>query len=44
MDTIRDIYLKHTRIPKEKLNKILEHDLWMNAKECLEYGLVDEII
>ena len=44
MDTIRDIYLKHTRIPKEKLNEILEHDLWMNAKECLEYGLVDEII
>lgn len=44
MDTIRDIYLRKTKIPKEKLNEILEHDLWMNAKECLEYGLVDVIL
>ena len=44
METIRNLYLKKTKIPKEKLNDILDHDLWMNSKECLEYGLVDEIL
>jgi ATP-dependent protease ClpP protease subunit len=44
METIQNLYLKKTKIPKEILNNILEHDLWMNSKECLEYGLVDEIL
>ena len=44
METIRNLYLKKTKIPKEKLNDILDHDLWMNSKECLEYGLVDGIL
>jgi len=44
MDTIRNIYLSQTKIPENKLNTILEHDLWMNSQECLEYGLVDEVI
>jgi len=36
---------KNTDIETEtKLNDILDHDLWMNSKECLEYGLVDEIL
>lgn len=44
MDTIRDIYVKHTKIPKKKLNDILKRDLWFDAETCLKYGLVDEII
>ena len=44
MKTIRDIYLEYTKIPKKKLNEILEHDLWFDAETCLKYGLVDEII
>ena len=44
MDRIRKIYQEHTKIPKRKLNEILKHDLWWDAKTCLEYGLVDEII
>lgn len=44
MDTIRNIYLQKTKIPIDDLNKILDHDLWMNSKESLEYGLVDYII
>ena len=44
MNTIRNIYLTNTKIPMEKLNDILDHDLWMNSKECLEYGLVDEVL
>ena len=44
MKMIKNIYLEHTKIPKSKLNGILKHDLWLDAKQCLEYGLVDEII
>lgn len=44
MDTIINIYIKKTKIPIDKLKDILEHDLWMNSKECLNYGLIDEII
>lgn len=44
MKTIKNIYTEHTKIPKKKLNEILKHDLWFDAKACLEYGLVDGII
>ena len=42
--TIKKIYMEHAKIPKNKLNQILKHDLWFDAKTCLNYGLVDEII
>ena len=44
MKMIKDIYAEYTKIPKKKLNEILKHDLWFDAEQCLEYGLVDEII
>ena len=44
MKTIKNIYEEHTKIPKSQLSKILKHDLWWDAKQCLEYGLVDEIV
>jgi len=44
MKTIREIYLEYTKIPKKKLDEILDHDLWFDAETCLKYGLVDEII
>jgi|TARA_S200002703_G_scaffold158180_1_gene167870 ATP-dependent protease ClpP protease subunit len=44
METIRDIYVKNTKIPKKQLNEILKRDLWFDAETCLKYGLVDEII
>lgn len=44
MNRILKIYEKHARIPKKKIKDILKHDLWWDAKTCLEYGLVDEII
>lgn len=44
MMLIKSIYLKYTKIPIEKLDEILDHDLWFDAKTCLEYGLVDEIL
>ena len=44
MNTIVNIYLEKTKIPIVELNTILDHDLWMTSNECLEYGLVDEIL
>ena len=44
MNVIKDIYNKHTNIPKKELDKVLKHDLWWDAETCLKYGLIDEII
>jgi len=43
MKRIKSIYSDHTTIPKKELDSILKHDLWWDAKTCLEYGLIDEI-
>jgi ATP-dependent Clp endopeptidase proteolytic subunit ClpP len=44
METIKAIYAEYTKIPAEKIAEILDHDLWFDAKKCLEYGMVDKII
>ena len=44
MKTIKKIYMEYAKIPKSKLSQILKHDLWFDAKTCLNYGLIDEII
>ena len=44
MQTIKNLYEEHTKIPKKQLTKILQHDLWWDAKTCLKYGLIDDII
>ena len=44
MKTIKDVYNQYTKIPMKKLNEILKHDLMWDAKTCLEYGMIDEII
>lgn len=44
METIKSIYKEHTRLPMKKLDEILRHDLWFDAKTCLKHGLVDDII
>lgn len=44
MTMIKDIYKERTKIPMKKLNEILKHDIWFDAKQALVYGLVDDII
>lgn len=44
MKKIKEIYKKFTNVPTKELDKILSRDLWWDAKKCLKYGLVDEII
>ncbi len=44
MGIIKDIYKTYTKLPMKKIDEILKRDLWLSPQECLEYGLVDEIL
>ena len=44
MKRIKEIYEAKTKIPRGKMDELLKHDLWWDAKTCLRYGLVDEIL
>ena len=44
MKIIMNLYLTKTNIDEETLTVLLQKDLWLDSKTCLEYGLVDEII
>tara|TARA_B110000261_G_C13052647_1_gene344843 strand:- start:475 stop:1137 length:663 start_codon:yes stop_codon:yes gene_type:complete len=40
---LKGIYKDHTTIDKDQLKGLLKRDLWLDSKECLEYGLVDSV-
>ena len=44
MSTIKKIYQRYTKVPKRKINSMLKRDLLWDSKQCLAYGLIDEII
>ena len=44
METIKSVYKEYTKVPMRKLDEILRHDLLWDAKTCLKYVLIDEII
>jgi len=44
MRKVKDMYIQKTNLTEEKLDEMLSHDLWLDANQCLEFGLVDEII
>jgi ATP-dependent Clp protease protease subunit len=43
MEVIKRLYTEHTQLSQNKLNKLLKHDLYLNAKKALKYGLADEL-
>jgi len=46
MKTLSKIYKEHTKIDdstETTLKDLLKRDLWLSAKECSRYGMVDEI-
>lgn len=43
MKRITDIYSEYSLLTPTKLDKLLKHDLWLDAKKSIKYGLVDEI-
>lgn len=43
MRKIKYIYKQYSSLDDEKLDHLLKHDLWLNSKKSIKYGLVDEI-
>ena len=40
-----DIYKNHTKLDAKKIEELMNDDLcYLNAKDCLKYGLCDEIV
>ena len=44
MKNAKDIYYRNSNITREVLEKLLLDELWIDAKQCLHYRLIDEII
>jgi len=44
MNILEKIYTAETKIPKNKLKELLSRDIFLNASECLQYGLVDKVL
>ncbi len=44
MNMITDIYLNKSTITKEKLDDLIKRELMLTSQECIELGLVNEII
>jgi ATP-dependent Clp endopeptidase proteolytic subunit ClpP len=44
MERFKEIYSEETLIPKDRLNKFLNRDIYMDAARCLEWSVVDSIV
>lgn len=44
MSNAKDIYFHNSNISEEVLGRLLSDELWIDAQECLQYNLIDEII
>ena len=43
-DTIKDIIVKHTGQPLEKVTHDTDRDFYLNPVQAVEYGIVDEVL
>ena len=44
METVVDFYTRHSRLSAGDVEEVLKRDSWFRAAECVERGLVDEMI
>jgi len=42
-DIVIDIYAEKSGLPRDKIKEMMAAETWMNAKEALELGFIDEI-
>jgi len=43
-DIIKDIIVKHTGQPLERVTHDTDRDFYLNPQQAVEYGIVDEIL
>lgn len=43
MESCRQLYTEHTKLSIRKLEKLLSHEIWLNATQVIQYGLADEL-
>lgn len=43
MTFIKGMYKQYTKIPMKKLDELLKKDIILDATECLQFGIIDEI-
>lgn len=41
---LADIYEENTSMKREEILELMKHDLYLNSEQCLEYGIVEEIL
>lgn len=44
MKLLKTFYKEKTKMPMKKLEEILSKDIWLSADECLQFGIIDQII
>ena len=44
MKLLKSFYKEKTKMPMKKLDEILSKDIWLNAEECHQFGIIDQII
>jgi len=43
MEVMKQLYTDHSKLSQRLLGRLLKHDLYLNAKKALKYGLADEL-
>lgn len=43
-DQLYELFVHHTGQPRERIEKDLERDIYLNAQEAVEYGLADAVV
>jgi ATP-dependent Clp protease protease subunit len=43
-DTLKDILMKHTGQPLDKITHDTDRDFYLNPQQAVEYGLIDEVL
>jgi ATP-dependent Clp endopeptidase proteolytic subunit ClpP len=44
MKLLKGFYKQNTKIPMKKLDELMKRDIYLSAQECLEFGIIDEIL
>ena len=42
-ETVKGIYLRNTKLKSKKLDDLMQHELWLDSKKCIDIGVVDSV-